>query len=74
MFSLQQKDAEVLVATSSDGLCVDTTYETVHYKDELLFYIPNTFTPNGDQHNNTFLPVFTAGYDPNDFTLMIFNR
>ena len=40
----------------------------------VLIYIPNSFTPDGDEHNNTWKPVFTSGFDPYDFTLMIFNR
>ena len=43
--------------------------------NELLFYIPNSFTPdNLDDLNNTFQPVFTSGYEPLKFTLYIFNR
>lgn len=40
----------------------------------LYFYVPNTFTPNDDNFNQTFQPVFTQGYDPQSFTLYIFNR
>lgn len=40
----------------------------------MIFYVPNAFTPDGDIHNNTFLPVFTSGYDPYDYHLIIFNR
>lgn len=41
---------------------------------ELIYYIPNSFTPNGDEFNNTFKPVFTNGFDPYDFNLKIYNR
>ncbi len=40
----------------------------------IIFYVPNVFTPDGDEFNEVFQPVFTAGYDPFDFHLMIFNR
>ena len=36
--------------------------------------MPNVFTPDGDQFNETFQPIFTSGYDPYDYHLMIFNR
>ena len=36
--------------------------------------MPNTFTPDGDNYNEFFTPVFTSGYDPYDFDLYIFNR
>lgn len=62
-----------LTATSAAG-CVDVTSQTIQIKDELLFFVPNTFTPDGDQHNNTFQPVFTSGFDPQNFTMYIYNR
>jgi gliding motility-associated-like protein len=41
---------------------------------ELILYVPNTFTPDGDQFNNTFFPVLTAGYNVESYDFMIFNR
>lgn len=62
-----------LIAISENG-CRDTTRSTIEVEEELIFYIPNTFTPDGNQFNQTFAPVFTSGYDPFDYTLFIFNR
>jgi len=62
-----------LVAFNSAG-CSDTAYVTVTVKEELIFYIPNSFTPDGNEHNNTFSPVFTSGIDENNFSLTIYNR
>lgn len=62
-----------LVATTEYG-CVDTAYASVLVNEELIFYVPNTFTPDKDAFNETFLPVFTSGYDPYDYTLYIYNR
>ena len=47
---------------------------TIRRCPEELIYIPNTFTPDGDENNNTWLPVFTSGFDPQDFYLTIYNR
>ena len=63
----------MLVATSSVG-CVDTTYGTVQVEEELIYYVPNTFTPDDDSYNPTFKPVFTSGFDPLDYELLIFDR
>ena len=63
----------MLVAYSPFG-CTDTAYSIINIVEELIFYVPNTFTPDGDDYNETFQPVFTSGYDPFDFHLMIFNR
>lgn len=57
-----------------NGVCSDTAHATVLIKDVLIYYIPNTFTPDADEFNQTFQPVFTNGYDPYDFNMKIFNR
>lgn len=62
-----------LIAYSPFG-CVDTAYSTIQIYEELIFYVPNTFTPDDDDYNPTFQPIFTSGYDPYDYTLLIFNR
>lgn len=63
----------MLIAYSNAG-CVDTAYSLVTIQEELIFYVPNTFTPDLDQYNEVFRPIFTYGYNPFDYTLMIFNR
>ncbi|MFN5877334.1 MAG: PKD domain-containing protein, partial [Flavobacteriales bacterium] len=62
-----------LVAYSPNG-CTDTAFLLIGVKEELIFYVPNTFTPDGDAYNQTFQPIFTSGFDPYDYTLYIFNR
>jgi gliding motility-associated-like protein len=62
-----------LVAITDQG-CTDTVVGSVEVKDVVLFYIPNTFTPDGDPYNQQFKPIFTSGFDPLDYNLLIFNR
>jgi gliding motility-associated-like protein len=62
-----------LVALNQFG-CSDTIRGGIKINDELLFYVPNTFTPDTDGRNEMFIPVFTSGYEPNDYNFMIFNR
>jgi gliding motility-associated-like protein len=62
-----------LTATSDLG-CVDSTSITIPYEDAIIYFIPNTFTPDGNEFNNIFLPVFTAGIDFHTFEMSIFNR
>lgn len=62
-----------LIATTPLG-CADTAYRSIVVNEELIFYVPNTFTPDGDDFNEYFKAVFTSGYDPFDFHMMIFNR
>ncbi|MDX1652570.1 MAG: gliding motility-associated C-terminal domain-containing protein, partial [Brumimicrobium sp.] len=42
--------------------------------EELIYYVPNTFTPDNDNFNEVFKPIFTSGFDPFDYKLLIFNR
>ena len=62
-----------LIAFSPFG-CTDTAYATVVVEEELIFYVPNTFTPDDDEFNQTFNPVFSSGFDPYDFNMLIFDR
>jgi len=63
----------MLVAYSPLG-CTDTALATIYFQEELIFYVPNTFTPDFDDYNQTFQPIFTSGFDPYDFQMWIFNR
>ena len=51
-----------------------TTTVTVSRCPQLLYYIPNSFTPDGNQYNQTWRPVFTSGFDPAEFRLVVYNR
>lgn len=62
-----------LTAISPLG-CMDSAWLAIAVDVELLYFIPNSFTPDGDAFNQTFKPIFTAGFDPYDFNLKIFNR
>ena len=64
----------VCLLAMNDGMCNDSICKTVTVTEQLIFYIPNVFTPDGDEFNETFKPVFTSGFDPYDFHFMIFNR
>ena len=62
-----------LIATSEFG-CVDSIQLVIPYDEQEIFYVPNTFTPDGDNFNQIFTPVFYSGYDPYNFEMIIFNR
>ena len=42
--------------------------------DPVIYFRPNSFTPNGDEINKTFQPIFTSGYDLQNFSFWIYNR
>lgn len=54
--------------------CPDSTFRAITINEELIFWVPNTFTPDNDDFNQNWYAVFTSGYDPFDFNLYIFNR
>ena len=62
-----------LTATAASG-CQDQYSFKINRKQELVYYIPNTFTPNGDEFNQLFKPIFTSGFDPFFYTFSVYNR
>ena len=64
----------IQLVASNQGLCFDTAYAIIELIESLIFYVPNAFTPDGDNYNEYFKPVFYSGFDPYDFTMLIFNR
>jgi gliding motility-associated-like protein len=58
----------------SDLGCVDSTVRYINFTEDLIIYVPNTFTPDYDEFNNTFFPVLSSGFNPSNFRLYIFNR
>ncbi|HXC05980.1 MAG TPA: T9SS type B sorting domain-containing protein, partial [Bacteroidia bacterium] len=61
-----------LIVTSANG-CTDTAINPVCIQPDFTFYAPNTFTPNGDGKNDSWMP-FGIGIDPNHYDLMMFDR
>lgn len=59
---------------SNGGMCPDTAQQLIIIQDVIVFYVPNVFTPDHDEFNEGFMPVFTSGFDPYDYHLTIFNR
>ena len=54
-----------LIAYSIDG-CTDTITEYINIKGDIIFYVPNTFTPDGDDYNEYFKPCLLYTSDAAD--------
>ncbi len=63
-----------LTAISDDGLCEDVITTYIKVLDGLVFFVPNSFTPDGSGFNETFTPIMTSGFDIYTYQLTIFNR
>lgn len=61
-----------LIATSQNG-CADTTIKTLTVLPEVLIYAPNSFTPDDNEHNQTW-QIYMEGIDASSYTLEVFSR
>ncbi len=53
--------------------CEATVCDLISFEEEFSIYVPNAFTPNGNEHNNTFRPII-LGEREGSFEMQIFNR
>ena len=74
LFEVENEGTTVVLYAYSNLGCVDTAAFYIGFDPGLVYYIPNSFTPDGDQFNQTFLPIFTSGIDPYNYQLLIYNR
>jgi len=61
-----------LIVTTDQG-CVDSVTYLMNVIEDILFFAPNTFTPDGDEFNQIWKPEI-SGIDIYNFELTIFNR
>lgn len=64
----------VTLNVSNDYGCTADALKIISIKEDVLYFVPNSFTPDGDAFNQNFKPVFVSGLDIYDYHLMIFNR
>jgi gliding motility-associated-like protein len=62
-----------LTATDSITGCFDTYTERINVRPDLLIFIPNAFTPDGDGLNDLWGPVL-SNIDPDDYRLTVMDR
>ncbi len=74
-FDLEGNETAVVTLYAySDLGCVDSISQTISLSEDLIFYAPNAFTPNNDEHNKMFLPIMTSGIELATYKLTIYNR
>jgi gliding motility-associated-like protein len=77
IFTWQTEGIYILTAVHVSNGCISEPAQTtisIANCPQIIYYMPNSFTPDGDEFNQTFQPVFTSGFDPYDFQIEIYNR
>jgi gliding motility-associated-like protein len=67
-------DYNVVLTAYNEIGCIDTASINIHVQEDEIVFTPNTFTPNGDEGNQIFLPIIAQGYKKNVYELTIYNR
>jgi gliding motility-associated-like protein len=64
---------EAIEAINSFGFSEQSRSNESCIVQEPTIYIPNSFSPDGDEFNQIFLPIL-SDFDPTDYELKIYNR
>ncbi|MBK8927800.1 MAG: gliding motility-associated C-terminal domain-containing protein [Crocinitomicaceae bacterium] len=64
--------AVMQVITNEYG-CSDTAHLLIEVIGDFTVYVPNAFTPDGNDYNNTFQPIM-QNVKPDNYEFLIFNR
>lgn len=64
---------EVTLITTSEFGCIDTATQIVVVFPEIILFVPNAFTPDNDEFNQSW-GIHIDGIDIYDFELLVFNR
>ncbi|MBK9284881.1 MAG: gliding motility-associated C-terminal domain-containing protein [Sphingobacteriaceae bacterium] len=66
-------DYPLLLISTTDKGCIDTLFKVIEVRDEFAIFIPNTFTPNGDNLNDIF-NVKGVGMKAEGYSMEIYDR
>ena len=73
-YPFEEGNYNVSLLVESQYGCLDSITQLIQVKGDVIYYVPNSFTPDGDEHNNMFTPVFTSGFEPLSYQLDVYDR
>ena len=63
-----------LKAINKKASCYHDTTIQIEIFEEFYYFIPNTFSPNGDELNNIFKPILSSSIAEENFSFYVYNR
>lgn len=70
----QEGTYPITVNVSNELGCTDSATIFIEITNTLSVYVPNAFTPDGEEQNSMFNPVFSPGFSPSSYQFTIYNR
>ena len=71
--NVQDTFVVTLLVISDDG-CTDSTSDIVIFRNDPFFFAPNSFTPDGNNLNEVWIPVFSSPDYVERYDLQVYNR
>ena len=75
-YTYTQSGVYNITVRRENGVCYaeQTLQVVVNECPGITFWVPNTFTPDGNEFNQYFGPVMNEGFDVDGFSFLIYNR
>ena len=74
VYSINENGYQIVLTAYNELGCSDEYSLTLISNQVGTIYIPNTFTPDGDEHNQEFSPTLLPGFDLFSYEFQIYNR
>jgi len=73
-FNVNDNGYQIILTAYNDEGCFDSYSITLVSNEVGTVFVPNTFTPDGDEHNQEFVPTVIPGLKLFSYKMKIYNR